>query len=762
MLQKPIETLMNRIFSFCYRSPWIVIGLLLIITSAALLQIKDITIDSTLDRILVKDSPEMLVYEESVASFGSDKSALLFFHDPMLFTPEKLKLIQKLVWRLQKNTAILKVQSVFTSSFINNDDGSLSTEPLFTTLDNQNIINGQLNKVELDPFHHNRLINTKENALAIILELDTKLKGHIPLAKELDSEIISLRSNFHRAYQTGNTSIELFSKQEMRHSQLVFLPLIALVLFISFLFFIKSADAFFTTIIVTLLSTLWSFSLLPILNIPIQLMINIVPGIILILSATEIIHLFTSKQEAQNQSKDIKGNHILSFVAKDIGAAVCLTFLTTAIGFLSIYFNDIQMLKEFGLVTFLGLICAFICTVLYFPLHLRLFNRAHLQKSGKNHGIFLRLKYLLHKLYHSFFTHPTGKLLIIIFCLVNIFYARQVEVDNDTYSMLSERTQEKKDINHYQQYFGGTRVLYGLIKIKSGKTFKNPENLQKLWDLHRKLEDHPDIEHVQSYASLVALLHREMNDGNSDFYFIPRKQNIIEQYMLTLSVDDISPFITTDNQEVNIKISHDVSSSKGTQILVSKIEALLVEAFPAHTFHTTITSKNYLNLKASDTMVGSQAYSLTFMILVIVTILSLYFKSLKVGLISLIPNLFPIIGLFGVMGFFGVPLNIGTCIVASITIGIAADDTIHLFSRYFKEIAKGHSPRRASLTTIDHEVVPIATTSFSLALSFFVFIFAKFVPLTQFGLLSSYVLVLALISDLYIGPIILTLTTKSE
>ena len=109
-----------------------------------------------------------------------------------------------------------------------------------------------------------------------------------------------------------------------------------------------------------------------------------------------------------------------------------------------------------------------------------------------------------------------------------------------------------------------------------------------------------------------------------------------------------------------------------------------------------------------------------------------------------------------------IPLNVGTCIVAAITIGIAADDTIHLFSRYLLDEKKSANPVESASMTIEEEVIPIITTSLSLAFSYVSFGLSSFIPLVEFGALSAYVLLLAVISDLYIGPAILSFFVSHE
>jgi predicted RND superfamily exporter protein len=751
---------LNTVLSLFYRQPILALILLTLISIVPAMNIKKLVIDPSLERIHVQGTKELIQYEESVELFGSDKAAILFFQDPDIFTKEKLKILRKLAWDLQRYPKAQTINSIFTTSFIRAEDDSLYTEPAFSDLDiSDEKLSYRLAKLKEDPLLHGRLIHVEKNIVVIAVPILHEYKKLASIGQELKDRIAPLKKNFQKAYITGEPAVELFAAHDMKRSQVVFLPAILIILLISFCFFIRSFSAFWTTFIVTTLSTFWTFGLLPLFNTPIQVLNNIAPGIVLTLCATEIIHIFSSLKSAQQQGKS--GVGALAFISHDVGRALILTFTTTSLGFLSIYISEIQLLKEFAITCSLALCFAFVATIIYFPLHLRFFGQKvstnNKEEASPQHQSAL-ITFVYHKFlsayYNLFFSRKflfSVTIGIVLFSLLGL----KLEVDNDAYAMISNKVQTKKDILDFTDQMGGTKTIHVVIKSKQDN-FKKPLPLRKLWDFHKNLEKIDGIVHLESYASMIALMNKEITDSSIEQFKVPKSENLIAQYMLSLNRDDLDPFISSDGQTTNLKIRHDVSSSQKTKLLVDKVNALVASSFSKEAYETHLTSRNILNLHAAGTIVESQLESLLFMIVVIVVLLGVFFKSLKVGLYSLIPNLFPICGLFGFMALFDMPLNFGTSIVAAITIGIAADDTIHLFSRYFQDKALLLNPVSASKRTIKEEVVPILTTSLSLSLSFLCFSFARYVPLIQFGVLSAFVLVLAVFSDLYIGPAVLT------
>ena len=139
--------------------------------------------------------------------------------------------------------------------------------------------------------------------------------------------------------------------------------------------------------------------------------------------------------------------------------------------------------------------------------------------------------------------------------------------------------------------------------------------------------------------------------------------------------------------------------------------------------------------------------------------MTILFLRVKAGLLSLVPNLFPIVIIFGIMGFFDIPLNTGTAMIAAISIGIAVDDTIHLMVRYNNEMKRLNDQQEAMVVSLRSESTPVISTSLALALGFFILVVSNFMPIIYFGGLSAIVMMLALTGDLCLTPILLS-TTK--
>ncbi|MBI9103784.1 MAG: MMPL family transporter [Spirochaetales bacterium] len=294
--------------------------------------------------------------------------------------------------------------------------------------------------------------------------------------------------------------------------------------------------------------------------------------------------------------------------------------------------------------------------------------------------------------------------------------------------------------------------------------FKEPAYLLLLSHIKENLNRDYDFDKIISIADYIQLLNREMNVGiEGDFDRIPasedpRSANLIAQYVLNLHREEIEPYVTADWSEARIIIKHNISSSRNIKETVKGIEKdiriMLDEVDPLLEFK--VTGENVLINDAADSITKSQVLGLGLLLTTIFIIMSILFMNIKAGLLSLIPNLFPVFLFFGFMGIFKIPLNLGTCMVAAIAIGLSVDDTIHFMTSFNHELRKTQDKKLAVKNVMGSEIRPIISTSISLILSFGTLTLAQLMPLVYFGFLSAIVILRALIADLLITPILLS------
>ncbi|MGB5450635.1 MAG: cyclic nucleotide-binding domain-containing protein [Sedimenticolaceae bacterium] len=222
--------------------------------------------------------------------------------------------------------------------------------------------------------------------------------------------------------------------------------------------------------------------------------------------------------------------------------------------------------------------------------------------------------------------------------------------------------------------------------------------------------------------------------------------------MIFLDHDRVSSYVTEDYSQARILVRHDIAATDRLKSMRAQLRKFLDEQLdPGLT--ARIAGDSILTLSATRSMILGQLQSVLLILTFFILIIAFLFTDLRVGLIAALPNIFPVIILFGVMGYAGIPLNIGTTMAAAIAIGIAVDDTLHFMLRYNQELRTSRSQTRAMQNTIYEEALPVVSTSVALTVGFLVFAQSGFAPVAQFGLLSALVISTALLADFVITPL---------
>ncbi len=750
---------MSHLFIYFARRPALSAALLIIPTLLSLYFLPQLKSDPSFDRLLIENDPEKIVYEQVVEQFGDDNSILLYFEGEDLLKRESLLKIRQFVWDLEEIEEVQKVDSLFTTPHFLGVDGLLSTTAALEDIPlEQEEIDKIIETTVKNPLIATRLIAIDKSSIVVNMQIASNKRPLKDISIQFNQMLAKLGLNAKRNFQTGIPSIQLFTFREMSKSQRTLLPIMVLAISLFIFLGARSIHASVIPIIVVLTGIIWTIAFMVAANIPLQLLVSSIPSITFILATTEIVHIMTAYQH----NFKISSNKLtaLEEALKETSLPISLTALTTVLGFGAICINQIVMLREFGIVSAFALIASFIITILYTPLHIRLFvkDKATSKNQEPKDSIF--------QLAARFFIQARKykkTILILLICYTGItgYLAQFVESDNDSINMITEESLPRQNLAVFEEHFGGINSVFLVLELKSGE-FKDPENLKLLFELEKKIRANKDFYDAESFGSLMAHINNQMkiSIGAEAEYKIPDNKNLISQYLLSLTRDDYEKYVSGDFKKANITIRHSISSSSKQKKAMDKLHLFLKENLDADKVNYKISARSILNQRSGATIISAQSKSILFMVLIIFIIMSFLFKDIRMGLAAIPPNLLPILGLFASMSLLGIPLNVGTCIVAAITVGIAIDDTIHFFTRFKDNMNIGLSVDKAINKTIEEETSPIVITSLSLSIGFSFLLISHMVPIKQFGLLSAIVILLAMISDLFVTPYVLSVVGK--
>jgi hypothetical protein len=447
----------------------------------------------------------------------------------------------------------------------------------------------------------------------------------------------------------------------------------------------------------------------------------------------------------------------IEYMAGKVGTAVALTSLTTFLGFLSISLTEVLMMRQFGFVAAFALAANPIATVLIAPIYLRFFGPKPRKKEGvdKLAQAYSRLADRLMVLLRDYKRVVLGVMAVLgvgaaLMCL-------RLETDNNPQLFFKKGSELIKQVDVLRANMAGAWTLFITIDTDEPGAFKKPENLARVEAFTSYMDAQGWFDKTITLTDYIKLLHREMNGSVPSFYAVPDSAESISEYLLFLHRDDIERFVSPEFDDVNILVRHNVPSSREMLLILDAIEKKAAEIFPPN-LRVAFTGTTVLVNRSAHAIARGQVEGIAFVTVVIFIIMSVLFMQFKAGLISLLPNLFPVAILFGAMATFGIPLDVGTAMIAAIAIGIAVDDTIHFMTDYQKEMRELQDQDAAMEATVRSEIQPVISTSLSLALGFGILSVSEFVPVVNFGTLAALVIVVALAADLLMTPILLAST----
>ena len=287
--------------------------------------------------------------------------------------------------------------------------------------------------------------------------------------------------------------------------------------------------------------------------------------------------------------------------------------------------------------------------------------------------------------------------------------------------------------------------------------FRTADGLRRLKSAARALERLPGVDAVVSFADVISRLNSQVRGGAAEDLKLPDSDIALRQLLLFARPADLDTYVSRDYARAAITIRTDLHDSTRLNALAENIDQLIASG-AVGPFVYDVTGESLLIAGSVESITRAQVGSLGGMTLLLFVIVGSLFLSFRCGAIAVAANLFAVVLVFGVMGVTGVSLNVGTCMVAAVTLGIAADDTLHLLVRYNQEVRDVKDESRGMRAALEGELQPLLATSVALAGGFAILGLSSFRPVREFGLLSAGVIVIALAADVIVSSTFLANT----
>lgn len=750
---------------FFKKNTWMVFVSILLLSLFIGLGIKNIQFDYDFEKFFPSEDEETSFFNAYRKKFQSDNDFLLISIERKngVFDSTFLSNINRLCDDLERKVPYIQSVSSITNQkerFLFPNGGS-SERPYV------NLNDLDLHRDSLNIFKSKELINSliAKDAKSICLfvkheDYISKKKSDL-LITELEKTIKSY--DFDAVHIAGRTVGQKFYIDIMVYEMAFFIFLSALLIVVFLYIAFRSVWGILIPLVVIALSTVWVVGLMGWFNEPINILLIILPTIMFIVAMSDVIHVVSRYLDALRFGNSKFESIKITF--KEVGFATFLTSITTAIGFFSLYFVNVQPIKVFGIVTGFGVLIAFVLTFTLLPILFYIFPSPKYIYQ-KESGMFW------HKRLRKWFLFVLRKRKTVLFIyggifLLFLFGITKIETNNYLMDDLSAKEPLKKDFNYIDAHYGGIRPFEMAVILKDTTlSFWDPGVLNEVGKVEEYLEKEYGVTIKMSLVSILKILNRSAHAGNQDYYKLPDSKREINRFRRIIRIADGGKFVhmMLDSTEQITRINGTIGDL-GNVIITEKnkeLDRFIKKLENADKFDFKLTGTAHLLDKNMRYLSVSLVKGLSISIILVALIMGFVYRSFSMMLISLVPNVIPLLAIGAVMGYFGIELKTSTAIIFTIAFGIAVDDTIHLLGKFKFELMNGKTKIRALKNAYVTTGKAMVLTTLILCSGFLLLVFSSFMGTFFMGIMMSITLFIALIADLTLLPILIFLFYKPK
>lgn len=718
-------------------------------------------------KILPSSHKEYIDNENFQKKYGENHVIAIAISDPEFYSVERFNFWNSICNKIDSIDGVNNIFSVNRLSKLekNTEEKRFDISSWFPeNISSQNLLDSLLDVLSKQSFYSG-IVNY--NYPLILIDLDED----IVRSKNRDELVFSAKELVETYAERYGVKIHYSGMPYMRSVNSVILQseislFIFLTLFITsfilYLFF-RSFKAMLISLIVVVLGVIWSFGFVEIFNYNITLLTALVPPVLIVIGIPNCIFLI-NKFHNEYRKNGNKEKSLRVMISK-IGNITLLTNITTATGFAAFLLTNSQSLQEFGLIASINILVIYFLSLFLIPIFFSFFP-----PPRKNHTKHLDRKWVLAMVGYLLFLVKHRRSVIyrftVIILLISFYGLTKMNFTGNLSEDFNKKGELYKDLKFFEDNYGGVLPLEILVNTNKKNGLFKSYNLKKIDELSYLLKSYPEFSQPSSYLDFIKYTKQVYYNNDTSYYNLPNNQ---EQIFLTnyitntnSNIDMRNMLIDSLNQEARISLRiKDISANKMDEIMLD-LKPKIAAIFDSDKYEVIITGTTKVLLTGAKFLLQNLFISLFLVIVLISFFMAWMFSSSKMVLISLVPNIIPLLVTGAIMGLFGIPLKPSTILVFSIAFGISVDDTIHYLAKYRQELLDTNgSIKKSVYSALKETGVSMLYTSIVLFFGFFIFIASDFGGTVALGLLVSITLLVAMLSNLLLLPALLLTFEKS-
>jgi len=790
---------------FIYENKIKTIVLVLAIVISLASQMKYLHMDTSTEGFLHKKDPLRIEYNIFRDQFGRDEKILIAIQSPNIFTIDFLKKLNKLHRELENNLPFIdEVNSLINARNTRGTIDSLIVDDLFEELPTtQKALEIKRQLAVNNPILKDLMLDEKGTMTTIIIDTQTYSsldkdgniinqtnnedefeddsvevtnepkkyltdKENNQIVKKVNEIVAQYQSEDFNILISGSAVISSELKSSMTSDMQKFIKLVIVVMIIFLSLMFRRISGVILPLITVVFTVITALSLMAIFDAPVTVVTQILPSFLLAVTIGAAIHLLSIFFKEFNLKKDKK--QALRYAMGHSGLAIVMTSITTAAGLWSFSFSEIAPVADLGIFASAGVVIGLLFTLVLLP---ALLSAIRLKPKDivmiNDSEVETPMDKILVKIANISVSYPKQIIFIsTIIIVVSIAIASQLRFSHKPIVWFDEQHPVRVATSLVDDKLKGSVTLEIIVDTQKENGLYEPSILNAIDDFSKKIIDIKSEKYfVGKTLSLVDIIketNKALNENKKEFYTIPQDKDMIAQELLLFEnsgSDDLEDFVDSGFSKARITVKLPYIDALDYTQLIAKINEEIKIHFE-NKAQVTVTGTSNLLARIMDAAIHSSAISYMLALVLITIMMLILIGDVKIGLISMIPNIAPILVMTTVMVLFDMPLDMFTMLIGAIAIGLAVDDTVHFMHNFRKyEMIHNDIDKAVKLTLLTTGRAMIVTT-IVLSFGFFVFMGASMSNIFNFGLLTGIAIIVAVLADFLLVPALMKVMAKNK
>ena len=729
-------------------------------------------LSQAMSNVILTDAPELKAYERFREVFGDDANLMVASFDGNFRAYDNFVGLYDLADQVEQIPGVEGVFGLTRLYDLKRDDSTeqFRLEPVVGRRPQSAAeVDSLMDRIRDLPFYRGLLLDDRARTTLMAISLDASImdtEGKIPLVNSVRSVIDSFAQAQHlETHLAGLPVLRVNMHETVKQELYLFLGIALIVTAITLLVFFRSLYMVIFPLIVVGSVVIFSVGIIGLMGYKMSILTGIIPALITVISIPNSVYLITKYHIEFRRTRNKMKSLIL--VVEKIGIVTVMTNATTAVGFGVLAFTDIKPLREFGVVASLSVVAAFFISLFLIPI---VFSFLPPPNTRQTRHLDRRSLSFMIKGLDQLVHNRRGLIYLVTVLLAGFSIWGMLKVVPVAYMAddIPQDSRVMQDLRFVEERFDGALPFEIVIDTKRPNGVFRRRALKDIAELQDSLATYPELSRSLSVADFAKFFRQAFFGGLPLQYDMPTRNeyNFIADYArnteafgelsLQKSLTDTAMRVTRVSASVR-----DIGSLK-MEKLVDSVRADIRAIFDQKNYDVDVTGTTPIYIKANEALIDNLLKSLIIAFGIIAVLMGVLFRSFRMVLISLVPNVLPLLMVAGVMGFAGIALKPSTALVFGVAFGIAVDDSIHFLARYRLARKVGDSIRQAVSNSFRDTGVSMIYTSLILFCGFAAFTASEFGGTQALGLLTSMTLAIAMFSNLLFLPALLITFDKEN